>query len=90
MYIAFINNADCPNRFSFDGHPSTFKFLEISTKIIPTILIFLPTKLNDHSFSTYAKLLEKVTFLKKLKKITCVYQGLRNVSFFRKSWVHTN
>ena len=27
IYVAFINNADGPNRFSFDGRPSTFKFL---------------------------------------------------------------
>ena len=26
IYIAFINNVDRPNRFSFDGHPSTSKF----------------------------------------------------------------
>ena len=26
--IAFINNAGCPNRFSFDGHPSASKFLD--------------------------------------------------------------
>ena len=26
--VGFINNADCPNIFSFDGHPSTFKFME--------------------------------------------------------------
>ena len=28
IFVAFINNADNPNRFSFDGHPSsTTKFL---------------------------------------------------------------
>ena len=27
IYVAFINNVGCPNRFSFDGHPSTSKFL---------------------------------------------------------------
>ena len=26
--VGFIYNTDCPNIFSFDGHPSTFKFLE--------------------------------------------------------------
>ena len=26
IYVAFINNVDCPNRFSFDGHPSTSEF----------------------------------------------------------------
>lgn len=25
--IACINNTDCPNRFPFDGHTATFKFL---------------------------------------------------------------
>ena len=32
MYIAFISNADCPNRLSFDGHPSTSKFLLLQIK----------------------------------------------------------
>ena len=27
IFVAFIYNADCPNRFFFDGHPSTSKFL---------------------------------------------------------------
>ena len=27
IYVALIKNADCPNRVSFDGHPSTSKFL---------------------------------------------------------------
>ena len=31
IYVAFINNADCPNRFSFGEHPSTSKFLRILT-----------------------------------------------------------
>ena len=26
MFVAFINNADFPNRFSLDGHPSISKF----------------------------------------------------------------
>ena len=29
IYEAFINNADCPKRYSFDGHPSTCKFLVV-------------------------------------------------------------
>ena len=32
MYIAFISNTDCPNRLSFDGHPSTSKFLLLQIK----------------------------------------------------------
>ena len=27
IYVALINNADCPDKFSVDGHPSTSKFL---------------------------------------------------------------
>ena len=27
IHIAFTNSADCPNRFSFDWHPCTSKFL---------------------------------------------------------------
>ena len=30
VYVAFFNNADYPNRFSFDGNPSTSKFWPIS------------------------------------------------------------
>ena len=30
MYVTFISNADCPNRLSFDGHPSTSEFLLLS------------------------------------------------------------
>ena len=38
----------------------------------------------NHSFSKCAKLSEKQTFL---NPNTCVYQGARNVSFFRIFWV---
>ena len=39
IYVAFINNADCPKRFSFDGHPSTSKFLfrDFSENLFPHI-----------------------------------------------------
>ena len=30
--VAFINNADCPNRFSFDAHLYTSKFLSERNK----------------------------------------------------------
>ena len=29
IYVAFLNNADCSNKFSFDEHPSTSKFLQL-------------------------------------------------------------
>ena len=38
-YVAFINNADCPNRYYFDGHPSNFKFL-VLTSICKAIVHF--------------------------------------------------
>ena len=36
MYVASINNVDCPNLFSFDGNPSTSKFL---TNVILMLII---------------------------------------------------
>ena len=40
---------------------------------------------SDHSFSTYAKFSEKLTFLTR----TCSYQGVRNASFFGNFCVRT-
>ena len=34
MYVAFINNTDCPNRLSLDGHPTTSKFLDLLKQIL--------------------------------------------------------
>ena len=39
IYVAFINNADCPNRYYFDGHLSNFKFL-VLTSIYKAIVHF--------------------------------------------------
>ena len=37
IYVAFINNADCPNRFSVDGHPSASKFLHELIEILASL-----------------------------------------------------
>ena len=37
--------------------------------------------LREYSFSTYAKFSEKLTFFPLIRSRTCVYQGLKNVSF---------
>ena len=36
---------------------------------------------RDHSFTTYAKFSEKLTFLTPIRTRTCAYQGVRNVGF---------
>ena len=44
----------------------------------------------NHSFSSYAKFLEKLTFLTPLiRTLTFAYQGVRNVTFFGRFCVHT-
>ena len=44
IYVAFINNADCPNcfSFSFDGHPSAFKsMIQVMTDSNKTIFGYI-------------------------------------------------
>ena len=47
-------------------------------------LVNSPVFIGDHSFSTYVKFSEKLTFPPPpplIRTRTCAYQGVRNVSF---------
>ena len=43
----------------------------------------------DHSFSTYTKFFEKLTFLTPTGKRACAYQGVRDVVFWKILILHT-
>ena len=52
LYVAFINNPDCPNRFSFDVHPSTSKFLPGYTSSLWDIF-FVGRKVSEEWKETF-------------------------------------
>ena len=47
--MAFTNNADCPTIFSFDGCPSTYKFL-INHTLLGSLIIAVPKRFSNFHF----------------------------------------
>ena len=59
IYVAFINNTDCPNRFPFDGHPSTSIFLVIAMRLRTIIIQFTSRGIMVTKLGQQTHLLER-------------------------------
>ena len=53
MFITFIKNANCPNSFSLDGHPSFWLFFPLYNDKNMSMLIEDKTVSDTRSFSRH-------------------------------------